>query len=191
MEMINDDILKEIEKQKDRAFNALQEKNSYLGIYRERVLLALTKEEVEEKWIYKEVIEAMKSPNAKRMILSRAVDLKYLKKYMNLAKEKDMSCKLVDGLSYVGDVALVIASDDAIKNQKNPFVISRMDRIRKSGLPSAYYDAIGKKISEKYMKVIKILIPELASEYKVLTFWDKLMGERCPLEEKLGGKVYG
>lgn len=168
----------------------LAEKNSYLGVYRERVILALTKEEVEEKLIYKEVEGALLDKNAYKMILSRSVDLKYTKKYLELAKKFGINSKLVDGLSYVGDVALVIAAKDKIK-EHNPFVISRRERIKKSGLPSIYYEVLGKKISKKYLNVIRILVPSLVSEYKELTFWDKFWGYKCPLEEKLGGKVYG
>ncbi|WP_068448899.1 DUF1694 domain-containing protein [Caviibacter abscessus] len=188
MEIINDDeILKKIEKEKDRAYSVQAERNRYLGIYKERVILALTDSQVKEKIIYKEVIEACKKKIATKMVLSRAVELKYLKKYMNIASQYELTCKLVDGLSYVGDIALVIASDDALNKQINPFVIPRLQLIKSKGLPDIYYDSLGKKISKKYLKIIKEKLPELADEYEELTFFDKLCGIKCPIEEKLGG----
>lgn len=41
------------------------------------------------------------------------------------------------------------------------------------------------------MEIIKSKIPDLADEYNELTFMDILFGARCPLEERLGGKIYG
>ncbi len=191
MDIMSNEILRQVEKEKDRALTVQIEKNRYLGIYKERVLLALTKNQVEEKLIYKQVEEACQKKVATRMVLSRAVELKFLKKYMKIADEYGLNTKLVDGISYVGDIALVIASDTALKDDINPFVTSYMDIITSKGLPLIYYQSLGKKISKKYMKVIKEKVPELAGEYEELTFFDTLCGIRCPLEEKLGGKIYG
>lgn len=191
MEILNNDLMKKIEKEKDRVVSARIEKNKYLGIYKERVIVALTKEEVEEKLIYSEVIKALKKEIAINMILSRAVELKYLKKYMDLANKYKVNCKLVDGLSYVGDIALVVSASDAIENQKEPLVVSKLERIIAAGLPKAYYDALGKKVSAKYLEVIKEKIPDLLDEYEELKFFDRICGEKCALEEKLGGKLYG
>lgn len=188
MEIINnDDILKKIEKEKDRAYSVQAERNRYLGIYKERVILALTESQVKEKIIYKEVIRACEKKIATRMVLSRSVELKYLKKYMSIADEYDVTYKLVDGLSYVGDIALVVASDDALTKEGNPFVTSFLDLISSRGLPEIYYESLGKKISKKYLKIIKEKLPELADEYEELTFFDRLCGMSCPIEEKLGG----
>ena len=48
-------FLNKIEKIKDRALAATIEKNSFLGEYKERVLAALTFDEVNEKGIYNEI----------------------------------------------------------------------------------------------------------------------------------------
>ena len=54
MDIMSNEILRQVEKEKDRALTVQIEKNRYLGIYKERVLLALTKNQVEEKLIYKQ-----------------------------------------------------------------------------------------------------------------------------------------
>ena len=41
--ILENDLMKEIEKSKDRIIDARVEKNRYLGEYRERVIVALTK----------------------------------------------------------------------------------------------------------------------------------------------------
>ena len=78
MDIMSNEILRQVEKEKDRALTVQIEKNRYLGIYKERVLLALTKNQVEEKLIYKQVEEACQKKVATRMVLSRAVELKFL-----------------------------------------------------------------------------------------------------------------
>lgn len=191
MENMEKEILKNVEKSKDRLANILYERNQFLGIYKERVLVALTEEEVKERLIYPEVKKALEKVVATKMVLTRRVDMKYLKKYINLANMYKVDCKIVDGLSYVGNISLVVSADDAVDIKRNPVVKSRLEIIKDRGMPLAYYEALGKKVSKRYLKIIKKLLPELLDQYKELTFFDKLCGGKCPLEEKLGGKIYG
>lgn len=191
MENLENDVLKKLEKERERVGKAFYEKNQFLGIYKERVIVALTKEEVEEKLAYPEVSKALEKKIATKMILSRKVDMKFLKKYIDLAKTYGISCKIVDGLSYQSDICLVVCADDAVDRKKDPVVKSRLEIIKERGMPIVYYEALGKKISHRYMKIVKKLLPELKDQYMELSFFDKLCGEKCPLEEKLGGKIYG
>ena len=61
MEMVNvnknssADVMKSVEDVTDRAVNAQAEKNLFLGEYKERVIKALTFEEIKEKGIYYEI----------------------------------------------------------------------------------------------------------------------------------------
>ena len=54
-DMSEDDLMREVEKTKDRAMNAQAERTRYLGEFKERVIVALTKEQVAEDEIYIEV----------------------------------------------------------------------------------------------------------------------------------------
>ena len=74
MDIMSNEILRQVEKEKDRALTVQIEKNRYLGIYKERVLLALTKNQVEEKLIYKQVEEACQKKVATRRGLSREIN---------------------------------------------------------------------------------------------------------------------
>lgn len=58
--IVDVDMLKKIEKIKDKILDLNIEKNVFLGEYKERVICALTKEEVEEKFIYPEVEKAVR-----------------------------------------------------------------------------------------------------------------------------------
>ncbi|WP_073507946.1 DUF1694 domain-containing protein [Streptobacillus notomytis] len=184
--ILENDILKKIEKIKDKIINARVEKNKYLGEYKERVIVALTKQELEEKFIYPEVIKALRKKIAYKMIVSRDVDLSKLKKYISLSKKMKIACKMVDGLSYTGEVGLVVISDNEVKNRsEDPIVLSFKERILNAGLDIVFYQAMGKKISKKYYEIIKEKLPELEEYYEPIRFFDKITGTICPITQKL------
>ncbi len=188
----NDDVMNNIEKIKDRALAATIEKNSFLGEYKERVLAALTFDEVNEKGIYNEIEKALGDKEAKKMIVSREVDFKCIKKYLDMAKSKHIPCKMMDNLLNTGEVCLVVASDDALNHPlENPIVESKIEKIREKNLPDIYYKAIGKKLCSFHSDIIEKEIPEYKDYYGKIEFLDSLFGTKCPVCQKLGGKKRG
>ena len=188
----NDDVMNKIEKIKDRALAATIEKNSFLGEYKERVLAALTFDEVNEKGIYNEIEKALGDKEAKKMIVSREVDFKCIKKYLDMAKSKHISCKMMDNLLNTGEVCLVVASDDALNHPlENPIVESKIEKIREKNLPDIYYKAIGNKLCSFHSDIIEKEIPEYKDYYGKIEFLDSLFGTKCPICQKLGGKKRG
>ena len=188
----NDDVMNKIEKIKDRALAATIEKNSFLGEYKERVLAALTFDEVNEKGIYNEIEKALGDKEAKKMIVSREVDFKCIKKYLDIAKSKHISCKMMDNLLNTGEVCLVVASDDALNHPlENPIVESKIEKIREKNLPDIYYKAIGNKLCSFHSDIIEKEIPEYKDYYGKIEFLDSLFGTKCPICQKLGGKKRG
>lgn len=118
------------------------------------------------------------------MIVSRDVDLSKLKKYIYLAKQMKISCKMIDGISYTGEVGLVVIADDEVKNRsEDPVVLSFKERILNSGLDIVFYQAMGKKISKKYYEIIKEKLPELVDYYEPIGFFDKITGTICPITQ--------
>ena len=188
----NDDVMNNIEKIKDRALAATIEKNSFLGEYKERVLAALTFDEVNEKGIYNEIEKALGDKEAKKMIVSREVDFKCIKKYLDMAKSKHISCKMMDNLLNTGEVCLVVASDDALNHPlENPIIESKIEKIREKNLPDIYYRAIGNKLCSFHSDIIEKEIPEYKDYYGKIEFLDSLFGTKCPVCQKLGGKKRG
>ena len=188
----NDDVMNNIEKIKDRALAATIEKNSFLGEYKERVLAALTFDEVNEKGIYNEIEKALGDKEAKKMIVSREVDFKCIKKYLDIAKSKHISCKMMDNLLNTGEVCLVVASDDALNHPlENPIIESKIEKIREKNLPDIYYKAIGNKLCSFHSDIIEKEIPEYKDYYGKIEFLDSLFGTKCPICQKLGGKKRG
>ena len=188
----NDDVMNKIEKIKDRALAATIEKNSFLGEYKERVLAALTFDEVNEKGIYNEIEKALGDKEAKKMIVSREVDFKCIKKYLDMAKNKHVSCKMMDNLLNTGEVCLVVASDEALSHPlENPIVESKIEKIREKNLPDIYYKAIGNKLCSFHSDIIEKEIPEYKDYYGKIEFLDSLFGTKCPICQKIGGKKRG
>ena len=188
----NDDVMNNIEKIKDRALAATIEKNSFLGEYKERVLAALTFDEVNEKGIYNEIEKALGDKEAKKMIVSREVDFKCIKKYLDIAKSKHISCKMMDNLLNTGEVCLVVASDDVLNHPlENPIVESKIEKIREKNLPDIYYKAIGNKLCSFHSDIIEKETPEYRNYYGKIEFLDSLFGTKCPVCQKLGGKKRG
>ena len=188
----NDDVMNNIEKIKDRALAATIEKNSFLGEYKERVLAALTFDEVNEKGIYNEIEKALGDKEAKKMIVSREVDFKCIKKYLDIAKSKHISCKMMDNLLNTGEVCLVVASDDSLNHPlENPIVESKIEKIREKNLPDIYYKAMGNKLCSFHSDIIEKEIPEYKDYYGKIEFLDSLFGTKCPICQKLGGKKRG
>ena len=188
----NDDVMNKIEKIKDRALAATIEKNSFLGEYKERVLAALTFDEVNEKGIYNEIEKALGDKEAKKMIVSREVDFKCIKKYLDIAKSKHISCKMMDNLLNTGEVCLVVASDDALNHPlENPIVESKIEKIREKNLPDIYYKAMGNKLCSFHSDIIEKEIPEYKDYYGKIEFLDSLFGTKCPICQKIGGKKRG
>ena len=187
-----DDVMNKIEKIKDRALAATIEKNSFLGEYKERVLAALTFDEVNEKGIYNEIEKALGDKEAKKMIVSREVDFKCIKKYLDMAKSKHISCKMMDNLLNTGEVCLVVASDDALNHPlENPIIESKIEKIREKNLPDIYYKAMGNKLCSFHSDIIEKEIPEYKDYYGKIEFLDSLFGTKCPICQKLGGKKRG
>ena len=190
--MNNDDIMKKIEQEKDRAYSKQLEKNVFLGEYKERVIAALTKEEVEEKGVYREIIQALKTKEAKNLKIARDIEFSKIKDYVAEAEKIGINYQLVDGLSYSGNIGLVVSADDALENPvENPIIKSVPERFREKGLADIYYESMGEKICEFHKNVIHDELPEFESKYRDITLIDRVLGVKCPIDEKLGGKKRG
>ena len=149
-------------------------------------------DEIEEKGTYNEIEKALEDKEAKKMIVSREADFKCIKKYLDMAKSKHVSCKMIDNLLNTGEVCLVVASDDALSHPvENPIVESKLEKIREKNLPDIYYKAMGNKICKFHSDIIEKEIPEYINYYGKIEFMDSLFGTKCPICQKLGGKKRG
>lgn len=187
------DVMKCLEDVTDRAVNAQVEKNLFLGEYKERIIKALTFEEIKEKGIYYEIEEALESKDVAKMVISRHTDFEDIKKYIEIAKKKKIPYKMIDNLAYSGKVALVVVAKDAIVHEAGDEIVitSKLEMCHLKHLPDIYYEAMESSICDFHLNIIRKEMPEYAKNYKELTFMDKLFGSKCPICQKLGGKKRG
>ena len=188
-----DDVMKSMEEATDRAVNAQAEKNLFLGEYKERVIKALTFEEIKEKGIYYEIEKALEDKDVDKMVISRHADFNDIKKYIEIAKQKRVPYKMIDNLAYVGQIALVVVAKDAIVHEDGDEIVvtSKLEKCHLKHLPDVYFEAMESAVCDFHLDIIKKEMPEYAKNYKELTFMDKLFGSKCPICQKLGGKKRG
>ena len=199
MEMVNvnknssADVMKSVEDVTDRAVNAQAEKNLFLGEYKERVIKALTFEEIKEKGIYYEIEKALEDKDVDKMVISRHADFNDIKKYIEIAKQKRVPYKMIDNLVCVGQIALVVVAKDAIVHEAGDEIVvtSKLEKCHLKHLPDVYFEAMESAVCDFHLDIIKKEMPEYAKNYKELTFMDKLFGSKCPICQKLGGKKRG
>lgn len=155
------------------------EKVQYLGEFRERIIKKLTTEQVREKGIYPEILQALKDPRADKLIINGNVDYRVTEKYKSLA----VRCKKISTVrsdpSFQGDTGLIVISDEAVDIQDIE-VEDRSSRLSRLGIPPAIIAATGQKICKDCMEQIAKADENETINYRQLTWIDRLTGDTCP-----------
>lgn len=101
------------------------ERRKFLGTLRERVVVALTRQQVREKGTYKEVEELMNQNKEATLFLNGKMNYKYLSDYIKLAN--NIGCKFLISTNkeYETELGLVLAYDYAIN--KEDIYIKKLD----------------------------------------------------------------
>jgi uncharacterized protein YueI len=176
--------LSENEKRQKQFLKVQNEKNMYLGEYKERVIAALTKDQLIEDDVYDEILIAMKHKEAYILKMSREVKIAKLKPYIKEAEKISLKYQLVDGITYRGDIGLVLAAEDALTIEPENLLVRDMDQdFIDAGLGEIFSKSRGKKLCNEHYTEVKEKLPEYLPEFKKLNFWDKLWGEKCPICE--------
>lgn len=174
------EVLNEREKAKIRFVKTQMEKGDYLGEFKENVIVALKKDQLEEDDIYPEIIEVLKEADVSLLKMRRDVSLDRLKPYIRVAEELGIRYQLVDGLSYRGDIALVVVSKEPLENSEEDVLIRDMDQdFIDAGLGEELSKARGKKICKECYKKIQDTIPEYLGDFKKMGLLDKILGNKC------------
>ncbi|MFZ5968900.1 MAG: DUF1694 domain-containing protein [Bacillota bacterium] len=157
-----------------------EEKKHWLGEFRERVLFGLTFQQIARKDAIFVVEEKIKDSKVKKVIVSSNVNAKIAGEYMALAGKNQKDFKIIDFPERKGDVALILASDEAVN-------VDDVIPDQKSFLPDAFYAAIGEKLCEKHMEELEHAAPQYAHHFEKVTLFDKMVGIKCGMCEKSGG----
>lgn len=91
-----------------------EEKIYYLGEFRERILISLTKAQVMQSNIFPEIIEALKDQRSTIMLIRGDIDYRFRDKYQKITIQNGKHYTVVHEPNLKGDLGLVIASDRAV-----------------------------------------------------------------------------
>lgn len=178
------DILNVREKTKIDFQKTQSEKFIYLGEFKENVISALKKQDIDENIQYR-FLDLMKKENAKLLKISRDLEMKNIKKYIEYAEKIGLNYRLVDNLSYEGDIGMVIVSKEPLNNKDENIIFQgEKELYKKANLSPYYWGAEGKKICKKHYKLLEKNFPEKREKFELMGIIDKLLGYKCPICKK-------
>ena len=148
------------------------EKRRWLGEFRERVIFALTKDQIKRREAIKVLEEKIKDGKAKKLIINMKVGPEISGAFMELAAKYDLDYKSVDSPDHRGDIALILASDDAVNVENVVLEVLPL-------MPEKFYQAKSKKLCKEHMEELKNEAPMYADEFEEVTFFDKMVGIKC------------
>ncbi len=90
------------------------EKREFLGTFRERIVIALTQNQVREKTIYPQVLENMKKHPKTRLLLNGELQYSYLSKYIKEANRLNIPFTIETNKDHHTEIGLVLAYDHAV-----------------------------------------------------------------------------
>lgn len=155
-----------------------EERNLHLGQFKERVLKALTLEQVEERVIYPEIRKVLAEERVSKLIINAKASAEAEERYRAEAKKFAVPFLSISSPEFKGPVGLVVVSDEAVDCPEIK-VVSREERLLKKGIPLEIIKGVGQKLCPKcYQKLIN-QAPEEEENYQVINWWEKLLGEKC------------
>lgn len=95
-----------------------EERRRYLGTLRERIVFALTQNQVQEKGIYLEIESGLKDNPGAHLYLNGNISYSILSKYVKLAAKYKRQHKIVTNKEYDSEIGLVLAYDHAIDKEE-------------------------------------------------------------------------
>ncbi|MGL4998615.1 MAG: DUF1694 domain-containing protein [Cetobacterium sp.] len=178
-----DDIINEREKAKLNFLKSQAEKLFYLGEFKENVLAALEKEEMERNFIHNEIKDIMKSEKAILLKINRDIPFDSIKIYIDEAEKIGLRYMLVDDITFRGNVGLVVVSKEPLDNENTEVILESITKVyTDAGLDESFIYGEGKKICSKHYKELKEKLPSHLNKFEEMNFFDKLFGKVCPID---------
>lgn len=94
------------------------ERRKYLGTLRERIIVALKKNQVGETEIYPEVEQSMRENQQAHLFLNGNMNYEVLSKYVKLATKYKLDHTIVTNKEHDSEIGLVLAMDHAIDKEE-------------------------------------------------------------------------
>lgn len=156
-----------------------EERKQYLGQFRERVIKVLTQEQLQDSRYVDGMIQALQDPRAHSLYVRTQEnngESQTLSLLTSEAQKSQIPFSFVDGNTYIGDIAVVLAAKDAIE-EKNIY-------IDPSTLPLEFYQNQGKTLCKTCYQEIQKKYPEYQHAFTEAGFWKKLFGFQCPITSR-------
>lgn len=148
------------------------EKKCWLGDYRERIIFALSEEQVNKKEALAVLKKEIEHDKTDKIVVRSDVSEIVKDKLMDIAKNKDITYKQVEKNTTKGPIVVTIASSEAV--EKENVLIDRMPH-----LPEIFKKSKNKYLCDKHMEILKKEAPFYVNEYETINFLDKLFGKEC------------
>lgn len=158
------------------------EKMQYLGEFKERILRILTKAQVGEKGIYPEILQALKDERADKMLINGSIDYSIMEKYKVLATQYNKISTVRNDPKFQGDTGLIVISNEAV-DVKDITVEDRSSRLHRLGVSPELIAAAGQKVCKECIDQIAKADENELINYRQLTWFDRLSGDRCPVHK--------
>lgn len=182
------DMFDEKEKVRVRLQKLQIEKNYYLGEFKEKIIIAVKREELDGK-ISQKILELMKRKDAVLLKINRQIDFKNIREYLKYAEKIGLNYRLVDGISFSDEIGMVLVSNQTFNNGKENILLESKEEIyTQRGLCSIYAKYEGKKLCKKHFNLLKSNFPEKIENFSEIKVLDKLLGEKCPICQEKGEK---
>ncbi|WP_409299710.1 YueI family protein [Peribacillus sp. SCS-155] len=94
-----------------------EERRTFLGTYRERVIVALTEAQVRGQFVYPEISANIQKYHDSVLLLNANVEYKALAKYIKVAQQHKISYKIVDNKEFQSHYGLVLAARQAVDKE--------------------------------------------------------------------------
>lgn len=159
------------------------EKQQFLGLFREQVIVLLSTKQVKETAIYPEIVQALKDRRSAKLIINGSIDILFRRKYQLLSKKLNIPFSVVFDPDYAKSTGLVIADDNAV-NIHNVTIEERNIRLRNLGAWESLIQAAGRKICPDCLRQIITIDPHEEINYDELTWIERILGDHCPAHDK-------
>ena len=125
-----------------------EERRKFLGTLRERVVIALTMQQVQVDVIQSEMIDIIKNNKNAKMYLNGLMNYIHLAKYIKEASKYNMSYTIVNNDEYKSKYGLVVAYDYAI-DRENIHLSNKVEIIEKKEEKKSKGESFFKKLFKR------------------------------------------
>ncbi|MBB6216351.1 uncharacterized protein YueI [Anaerosolibacter carboniphilus] len=161
------------------------EKRNWLGEFRERVVLALTDEQIQRDDALQLVEEKMKDRRIDALIVKGQVNQEIAGKLMTICQRTGKDYRSVNRPDSKGDVAMVLVSDEAVNEEEVILDTSTL-------LSDQFYNARNNKLCKKHMEELRAQYPQFENRFEEISVVDKMIGTKCGVceDERDLGPLY-